>query len=148
MLIDTHAHLASARFEGESERIVEQAGKDGIDRILSISTDLEDAPKNIALSEKFPNVYISVGIHPTSVHEIEDPEWLSKLKAWATHPKVVAIGECGLDFFTPAKRRAAGGLGGASGTFPAPSDRFGFGIGPALSGAHAIQPHRNDANPL
>ncbi len=103
MLIDTHAHLASARFDGESERIVEQAGKTGIDRILSISTDLEDAPKNIALSEKFPNVYASVGIHPTSVHEIEDPEWLSKLKAWASHPKVVAIGECGLDFFHPPR---------------------------------------------
>lgn len=103
MLIDTHAHLASARLRDETESLVSRAAAEGVERIVTISTDLEDTPENLALAERFPDVYASVGIHPTSVHEVNDPDWLARLRDWAAHPKVVAIGEAGLDFYHPPR---------------------------------------------
>lgn len=103
MLVDTHAHLASDRLHDEADAIVERAAVQGVNRIVSISTDLEDIPRNLALAERFPNVHASVGIHPTSVHEVTDPDWLARLRDWARHPKVVAIGEAGLDFYHPPR---------------------------------------------
>ncbi len=99
MLIDTHAHLASSKFTGEVDQLVQNAHDAGVDRIISIACDLEDSPVNIELADKYPGVFATVGIHPCYVDEIKTPDYISELRELATHPKVVAIGEIGLDYF-------------------------------------------------
>ena len=103
MLVDTHAHLASPVFaEGEEiESLVRRAGEAGVSRIVSIGSDLEDSRRNRELSARFPEVFATVGVHPTSVHEVTDSDWLDQLRTLATQPRVVAIGEIGMDFYHP-----------------------------------------------
>ncbi|NNE91214.1 MAG: TatD family hydrolase [Verrucomicrobiales bacterium] len=99
MLIDTHCHLASPRFRDEIPQIVEAAREAGVERIVTIACDLEDSPVNIDLAAEFDGVYATVGIHPCYVHEIESEDWVAELRTLAAAPKVVAIGEIGLDYF-------------------------------------------------
>ncbi|MCF6313992.1 MAG: TatD family hydrolase [Verrucomicrobiales bacterium] len=103
MLIDTHAHLASQQFSGDLPEVVKNATEAGVTRIISIGTDLEDSQRNIEIAEQFDQVYATVGIHPTSVHEVESDDWLSDIREWTAHPKVLAIGEIGLDYFHPPR---------------------------------------------
>lgn len=99
MLVDSHCHLTSGSLLEETTAIVERAVEQGVTRLITIGTDLDDCPKCVALAEAHPEIYAAVGIHPTSVTEIEDPDWLSRIEELAQHPKVVAIGEIGLDYF-------------------------------------------------
>ncbi|MEM7387685.1 MAG: TatD family hydrolase [Verrucomicrobiota bacterium] len=101
MLIDSHCHLASSTFEGRHAEVVEQAVEAGVGRLVTIGTDLEDSQRCVELAENFSEVYATVGIHPGSVHEMEDPDWLTVIRELAGHPKVVAIGEIGTDYFHP-----------------------------------------------
>ncbi len=97
---DTHAHLGYPDFAGELPQIVARAEAAGITKIITIGTDLETSERAIAIAEQFPQVYAAVGWHPTDA--LRAPEDIrpafSKL---ARHPKVVAIGETGLDYFRP-----------------------------------------------
>ncbi|MEZ5326297.1 MAG: TatD family hydrolase [Verrucomicrobiales bacterium] len=103
MLIDTHCHLASSKFSAdELDGIVQRAAEAGVTRIVAIGTTLEDSRLNIALAERYEGVFASVGIHPTDVLELPaDESWLRELRDMVAHPKVVAIGEIGLDYFHP-----------------------------------------------
>jgi len=103
MLIDTHAHLASHQFGEDLPDVIARATAAGVTRIISIGTDLEDSQRNIEIAEQFTSVYAAVGIHPTSVHEITNDKWLAQIRVWLEHPKVVAIGEIGLDYFHPPR---------------------------------------------
>lgn len=103
MLIDTHAHLASQQFCDDLPEVIKNAHEAGVTRIISIGTDLEDSQCNIEIAEQFEQVYAAVGIHPTSVHEVKSDDWLSRIREWAAHPKVLAIGEIGLDYFHPPR---------------------------------------------
>ena len=103
MLIDTHAHLAGNQFSDDLSDIIERAGDADVNRIISIGTDLDDSRRNIEIAEQFNSVYATVGIHPTSIHEIPDDNWLQQIRDWTEHPKVVAIGEIGLDYFHPPR---------------------------------------------
>jgi TatD DNase family protein len=94
---DTHAHLDFPDFQGDIEAIIARAHAAGIERIISIGTDLEGSKRAIALAERFPNVYAVVGWHPTHVMEAPD-DLRPALRDLAKHPKVVAIGETGLDY--------------------------------------------------
>lgn len=96
--IDTHAHLDFPDFAEDVAAVVERAAAAGIDRIVSIGTDLESSRRAIALAEKFPGVFAAVGWHPG--HAEEAPDTIREpLLELARHPKVVAIGECGIDYF-------------------------------------------------
>lgn len=106
MLIDTHCHLASAKFaEDELDAIVERSITAGVTRMIAIGTTLEDSRINIALAERYEGVFAAAGIHPTDVLELPAGDtWVSELREMMAHPKVVAIGEIGLDYFHPPAR--------------------------------------------
>ena len=101
--IDSHCHLDYKDFEGNIDPVLERAKDVGIKAFLNICTEIEEAAQVIATAEKYPQVFATVGVHP---HEAEpDLKQFSKddLRNWlvekAQHPKVVGLGETGLDFF-------------------------------------------------
>ncbi len=95
---DTHAHLDFLDFADELSEVVEQAGKAGIHRIVSIGTDLESSRRAIGLAERFQGVYVAVGWHPSNVESAPE-DVRPELMELGRHPKVVAIGETGLDYY-------------------------------------------------
>lgn len=97
MLIDTHAHLDYPDFEKDLPAVIDASRAAGVDRIITIGTGVESSRRAVELAEKFDPVYAVVGLHPTYVGE-ETGDWLSEIRALAAHPKVVAIGETGLDY--------------------------------------------------
>lgn len=97
---DTHAHLASRRFEEDLDEVVARAQAEDVGRIISISCDLEDSSTNLELSRRFAPVDPAAGVHPLYVHELER-DWEGQLRDLAANPEVVAIGEIGLDYFHP-----------------------------------------------
>lgn len=98
MLIDTHAHLDFPEFEGELDAIVERAAQAGVTRIVTIGTSLESSRRAVAIAEAHPAIYAAIGIHPGSATEAE-PGALAGLRELAPSPRVVAIGETGLDYY-------------------------------------------------
>jgi TatD DNase family protein len=106
MLIDTHCHLASSKFSpDELDAVISRAVEAGVARVIAIGTTLEDSRKNIALAERYREVFATVGIHPTGVLDLpSDQAWIDELRQMLDHPKVVAIGEIGLDHFHPPRR--------------------------------------------
>ena len=98
MLVDSHCHLDFPDFADDLDAIVARAEAIGIQRILTISTRVRRLPALLAIAERFPNVYCSVGTHPHHADE-EDGIAADELIALTTHPKVVALGEAGLDNF-------------------------------------------------
>jgi TatD DNase family protein len=95
---DTHAHLDFKDFNEDISEVVERATAAGISRIITIGTTLEKSARAIEIADRFPSVYAAVGVHPGHVNE--SPEEIREaLLQLASHPKVVAIGEIGLDFF-------------------------------------------------
>ncbi len=94
---DTHAHLDFPDFKEGTDQVVQRAQAAGIARIISIGTDLRSSETAVALSAKHPCVFAAVGWHPS--HVMEAPEDIRPaLRKLAAHPKVVAIGETGLDY--------------------------------------------------
>jgi TatD DNase family protein len=94
---DTHAHLGFPDFAPDLPEVIERAAAAGISKIIAIGTDLESSAQAIGIAEKFPNVFAAVGWHPT--HALAAPPDLRPaLRDLAGHPKVVAIGETGLDY--------------------------------------------------
>ena len=105
MLIDTHVHLDFPEFAGDLEAVLSRAKEAGVSRIIAIGTTLHSSRAAINFAEQHPEIYAVVGIHPTSVSE-EREDFLSELQQLAEHPKVVAIGETGLDYHRlPSSRR-------------------------------------------
>jgi TatD DNase family protein len=97
MFYDTHAHLNYPDFAAELPEVIARAEAAGVARIISIGTDLASSVRAIKLAEEFPNVFAAVGWHPS--HVTEAPEDLRPaLHELARHPKVVALGETGLDY--------------------------------------------------
>ncbi len=106
MLVDSHCHLDFPDFVAELDAVVARAGAAGIGRIVTISTRVRKHAQVLAIAERFPDVFCSVGTHPHNAHEELDigaPE----LVAIAQHSKVVAIGEAGLDYHYDKSPRAA-----------------------------------------
>lgn len=97
MLIDTHAHLDYPDFEADFRDVLNRANAAGVKRIISIGTSIESSRRAVLLAENFPNVYAVVGVHPSHVEEAEE-DVLTPLRELAAHPRVVAIGETGLDY--------------------------------------------------
>jgi len=98
MLVDSHCHLDFPDFAADLDGIVERAAAAGIGRMVTISTRVKRLGGLIAIAERFPNVYCSVGTHPHHADE-EDGIPTDRLIALTQHPKVVALGEAGLDYF-------------------------------------------------
>src|SRR5579863_1476282 len=94
---DTHAHLDYPDYAADLPHVIERARVAGIARIITIGTDLESSARAVKLSEQYPAVFAAVGWHPTNVLEAPD-DLRPELRKLAAHPKVVAIGETGLDY--------------------------------------------------
>ena len=97
MLIDTHAHLDFPEFVPDLDQVIQRASDAGVHRIITIGTTLESSRKSVELAERYLGVYASIGVHPTSASAERD-DFIRELRELAQHPKVVAIGETGLDF--------------------------------------------------
>lgn len=96
MLVDSHCHLDFPDFADDLDAIVKRAEMAGVGRIVTISTRVRKLDGLLAITDRFPNVYCSVGTHPHNADE-EDGITADELIALAKHPKVVALGEAGLD---------------------------------------------------
>ncbi len=107
---DTHAHLDYPDYAADLPAVIERAQAAGIVKMISIGTDLESSARAIKLSEQYPAVFAAVGWHPTNVQDA--PEDLRPaLRELARHPKVVAIGETGLDYYRLPSRQSSGTAG-------------------------------------
>ena len=106
MLVDSHCHLDFEDFAGELDGIVARAQAAGIGRMVSISTRVQRRAGLLAIAERFPEVYCSIGTHPHHAHEELDLT-IADLVALTRHPKTVAIGEAGLDYHYDLSPRAA-----------------------------------------
>src|SRR5271165_6687313 len=106
MLIDTHTYLDFPEFAEDLDHVLLRAKQVGVERIVTIGTTLQSSRKAIQLAERYSQIYASVGIHPNSASQEQD--FLSELEEMAKHPKVVAIGETGLDYHRlPSKQEDA-----------------------------------------
>src|SRR5437016_1934297 len=97
MFYDTHAHLDYPEFAQELPEVIARAEAAGIAKIISIGTDLESSKRAIKLAEQFSNVFAVVGWHPSNAMEAPD-DFRPELRELARQPKVVALGETGLDY--------------------------------------------------
>lgn len=98
MFIDTHAHLFFENYKDDIDVVLNRAKENGIDYIIVPATDIKTAKEAIALAEKYEHIYATVGIHP---HDTKDwnESLIAQIEELAKHPKVVAIGEIGLDYY-------------------------------------------------
>ncbi len=97
MLVDSHCHLNFPELQSNIEEIRASMADNKVGHALCISVTLKDFPQVLALAEKYSNFYASVGVHPD--YEDEPPFTVDDLVKLANHPKVIAIGETGLDYF-------------------------------------------------
>jgi TatD DNase family protein len=97
-LIDSHAHLDFSQFDDDREAVIDRARKAGVVAILNVGTDLAASRAAVALAEEHDFIYAAVGVHPHDAKTVT-PAVLDGLRALARHPKVVAVGEIGLDYY-------------------------------------------------
>ena len=96
--IDTHAHLDDRRFASDLDACLERAQAAGVLTIITVGTDLASSEAALALAGRYPRVYAAVGIHPHEAASVQ-PADFHRLSELAREPKVVAVGETGLDFY-------------------------------------------------
>jgi len=97
MWFDTHAHIDSDQFENEQDEIVRRASGAGVTRFVNVGCNRESALRTLEYVDRYEGVYGAIGLHPHDADEYED-ELLEDMRIWAAHPKILAIGEIGLDF--------------------------------------------------
>ena len=100
MFIDSHCHLDRLKlddYDGNLDLVIEAAREAGVSRMLCVGVDLDNAPEMVALAERYPEVFASVGVHPLDCKDAV-PD-LGLLKKLSENPRVIAIGETGLDYY-------------------------------------------------
>jgi len=97
-LIDSHAHLDHRKFDGDRAAVISRAQEVGVVAILNAGADLASSRAAVALAEEHDLIYAAVGVHPHDALTV-NPELLDELRKLARHPKVVAVGEIGLDYY-------------------------------------------------
>ncbi len=98
MIVDTHCHLDLRQFDDDREAVIERAAAAGVTRLVNPAIDLDSCRRVLALAERHSQVYGALGVHPNDCAEFGD-ETLGELRDLAQHPKVVGIGEIGLDYY-------------------------------------------------
>ena len=98
MIVDTHCHLDLRQFDADREAVIERAAAAGVTRLVNPAIDLDSCARVLALAERHEGVYAAIGVHPNDCDGF-DGETLAALRDFAQHPKVVAIGEIGLDYY-------------------------------------------------
>ena len=97
MLVETHAHLDYPDFANDFDEVLRRASEAGVTRIITIGTSVESSRRAVDLAEKYPNIFAVIGVHPTYAAEA-DEDVITPLRKLAKSPRVVAIGETGLDY--------------------------------------------------
>lgn len=98
LLTDTHCHLDLPDFDADRDAVMERARAAGVQRILIPGVDLVACRRAVAFAEQYPAVYAAVGLHPNSAAEASPDTW-AELRHLSNHPKVVGIGEIGIDLY-------------------------------------------------
>lgn len=98
-MIDSHAHLSFQKFENDVEEVIKDSFDFGIKAIIDVGTQVSSSIEAVKIAQAHENVYASVGLHPHHADKHED-NWLEQLEKLVKEEKVVAIGECGMDFFS------------------------------------------------
>ncbi len=98
MLIDSHTHIQLDKFDADRGAVLERAQEAGVHAIMVVGFDLETSRGAIALAEKYNQVYATIGMHPHDAKDLHD-ETIHIFHELAAHPKVVALGEMGLDYY-------------------------------------------------
>ncbi len=95
MIIDTHCHLDSEKYFEDLDGVLQRGKEKGVQKVVIPGADITDLPRAIELAEKYECVYFAVGFHPYDINAFS----LEPLEQYHSHPKCVAIGECGLDYY-------------------------------------------------
>ncbi len=105
MLIDTHAHLHHEGLKNRIDEVVENAHVAGINVIVNVGTNEADSVEAVEVTNKYQEVYATVGLHPEDASIANNATWPVTFRRLLSYPKVVAIGECGLDYYRLEKGR-------------------------------------------
>ncbi len=98
MIFDTHAHYNDEQFDNDRNELLASMPDNGVSLILNACSQLSEMPQIIDIIERFPHIYGAVGIHPEAVNTVDDT-YLNQIAQFSKHPKIVAIGEIGLDYY-------------------------------------------------
>ena len=99
-MIDSHAHIHFKDFQGELDAVIARAREAGVERIVNIGTDPASSREVVGIAEKHPEIFAAVGVHPHDAAKMrEGDQDLRELAELARHPKVVGLGEVGLDYY-------------------------------------------------
>ncbi len=98
MLFDSHTHLDDRKFDDDRFEVIGKIKESGVSAIVNIGCNIETSEQSIELAEKYDFIYATVGFHPCDTGDITE-EHIEKIKQLASHKKVVAIGEIGLDYY-------------------------------------------------
>lgn len=104
MYFDTHAHYDSGAFNADREEILAALPEAGVALVVNPSCEVRSSETAIALAERFPHVWAAVGIHPEDMADMSDGD-LDKIEQLSKHPRCVAVGEIGLDYYWDASRK-------------------------------------------
>jgi len=105
-IVETHAHLDYPDFAPDFDDVLRRADEAGVTRIITIGTSIESSRRAIELAEKYPNIFAVIGVHPTYAGETPD-DVMTPLRELAKNPRVVALGESGLDYHSLPSKEAA-----------------------------------------
>lgn len=95
MIVDTHCHLDDVRYNDDLDQVISRAVKEGVEKFIIPGADPKTLPRAVEIAEAYPSVFFAVGVHPYDAEHYDR----KSLEAYVSHPKCVAIGECGLDYF-------------------------------------------------
>jgi len=95
MIVDTHCHLDDTRYNDDLDEVLENAKQEGVEKFIIPGADPKSLERAVEISEQYDSVYFAVGVHPYDAKNYDK----SYLEKFVNHPKCVAIGECGLDYF-------------------------------------------------
>ncbi len=103
MLTDTHCHLDLNKFDEDRDAVIKRALETGVERILIPGLDLESSQAAIRLAESHPAIYAAIGFHPTDLDKFSEQAF-ENLRKLSEHPRVVAVGEIGIDYYWVKER--------------------------------------------
>lgn len=98
MFFDSHAHYDDERFDADREQVLTGLSAYQVDHVINVGSDMTSSRTSISLSQKYDFIYAAVGVHPHETEQMTEQD-LEQLKDWLTQPKVVALGEIGLDYY-------------------------------------------------
>ena len=97
-MVDTHAHLDFPQFQTDLVQVLERASQAGVGPIINVGTTEHSSRNVVSISTRFPQLWAAIGVHPHYAEKVS-PLWLQQVEKLAEHPKVLAVGETGLDFY-------------------------------------------------